>query len=125
MRCNLGNAFDNKAVIQKIVAFAAKRAALLGYPSHAAYVLEDETEKSPDAANEMLAKLAPAAVANARRELAEMQKLADAEHAGYKLAAWDWAYSAEKLRKAKYDFHESPTNQSGRAPRREREGREV
>src|SRR3546814_1406281 len=61
MRCNLGNAFDNKAVIQKIVAIAAKRAALLGYPSHAAYVLEDETAKSPDAANEMLAKLAPAA----------------------------------------------------------------
>src|SRR3546814_16051224 len=57
----------------------------------------------------MLAKLAPAAVANARRELAEMQKLADAEHAGYKLAAWDWAYYAEKLRKAKYDFDESQT----------------
>ncbi|HEY9546603.1 MAG TPA: M3 family metallopeptidase [Solimonas sp.] len=109
MRCNLGNAFDNKAVIQKIVAIAAKRAALLGYPSHAAYVLEGETAKSPDAANEMLAKLAPAAVANARRELAEMQKLADAEHAGYKLAAWDWAYYAEKLRKAKYDFDESQT----------------
>src|SRR3546814_14543118 len=89
MRCNLGNAFDNKAVIQKIVAIAAKRAALLGYPSHAAYVLEDETAKSPDAANEMLAKLAPAAVANARRELAEMQKVADAEHAGPRLADRD------------------------------------
>src|SRR3546814_11353643 len=89
MRCKLGNAFDARAVIQRIVAIAAKPAALLGSPSHAAYGLEDETAKARGAANEMLAKLAPAAVANARRELAEMQKLADAEHAGYKLAAWD------------------------------------
>src|SRR3546814_15309809 len=71
----------------------------------------DETAKSPDAANEMLAKLAPAAVANARRELAEMQKLADADHAGYKLAAWDWAYYPGKLSKATYDFDESQTKQ--------------
>src|SRR3546814_7850315 len=102
MRCNLGNAFDNKAVIQKIVAIAAKRAALLGYPSHAAYVLEDETAKSPDAANEMLAKLAPAAVANARRELAEMQKLRSEEHTSELQQLMRTSYASFGLKKKKY-----------------------
>ncbi|NGY04694.1 M3 family metallopeptidase [Solimonas terrae] len=106
-RCSHGSAFDNTGVIKQIVLLSAQRAALLGYPSHAAYVLEDETAKTPEAVNKMLAQLVPAAVANVHRDLAEMQKLADAEHAGYKLAAWDWAYYAEKLRKAKYDFDES------------------
>ena len=106
-RCNHGSPYDNTVVVKQIVALAAKRAALLGYPSHAAYVLEDETAKTPEAVNRMLGQLAPAAVANAKRDLAQMQKLADAEHAGFKLAAWDWAYYAEKLRKAQYDFDES------------------
>src|SRR3546814_18674929 len=55
----------------------------------------------------MLGDLAPAAVANARREAADMQKLIDAEKGGFKLASWDWAYYAEKVRKARYDFDES------------------
>ncbi|WP_028081854.1 M3 family metallopeptidase [Solimonas soli] len=110
-RGNNGNEFDNKAVIARIVALRAQRAALLGYPTHAAYVLEDETAKTPEAVNRMLGQLAPAAVGNARREATDMQKLIDAQKGGaenhFKLAAWDWAYYAEKVRKARYDFDES------------------
>jgi len=85
---------------------------MLGYPNHAAYILEDETAKSPKAVNDMLAKIAPAAVANARREAAEMQKIIDREQKAkkqksFKLAAWDWAYYAEKVRKEKYAFDEA------------------
>lgn len=107
MRGNNGNEFDNKAVVARIVELRAQRAALLGYPNHAAYVLADETAQTTEAVNGMLGRLAPAAVANARRELADMQKLVDAGKGGFPLAAWDWAYYAEKVRKARYDFDES------------------
>ncbi|NKF23671.1 M3 family metallopeptidase [Solimonas marina] len=102
-----GNAFDNRAIILQIVGLTARRAELLGYASHAAYVLDDETARTPAAVNAMLGQLAPAAVANARREMADMQQLVDAEGGTFELAAWDWAYYAEKLRKARYDFDES------------------
>ncbi|MGH8444313.1 MAG: M3 family metallopeptidase [Solimonas sp.] len=106
-RGNNGNDYDNKAVIARLTALRAQRAALLGYPNHAAYVLADETAQTPDAVNRMLGRLAPAAVANARREAADMQKLIDQQKGGFQLAAWDWAHYAEKVRMARYDFDES------------------
>lgn len=106
-RGNHGGDADNKPVIARIVLLRAQRAALLGYSDHASYVLEDETARTTAAVNKMLGQLAPAAVANARREAADMQKLIDAERGGFKLAPWDWSYYAEKLRKARYDFDES------------------
>ncbi|MGH7291152.1 MAG: M3 family metallopeptidase, partial [Myxococcota bacterium] len=90
-----------------LTALRAQRTALLGYPNHAAYVLADETAQTPDAVNRMLGRLAPAAVANARREAADMQKLIDQQKGGFQLAAWDWAHYAEKVRMARYDFDES------------------
>lgn len=102
-----GGEFDNRAVITKIAKLRAERAQLLGYPNHAAYSLEDQTAKTTDAVNRMLGDLAPAAVANARKEAADMQALIDADKGNFKLAAWDWAYYAEKVRAARYDFDES------------------
>lgn len=106
-RGSRGGEFDNREVLAKILKLRAERAQLLGYPNHAAFVLEDATAKTPEAVNAMLARLAPSAVANARREAAEMQALVDAEGGDFQLAAWDWAHYAEKVRKAKYDFDES------------------
>jgi len=57
--------------------------------------------------NKMLAQLGPPALANARREAADMQQIIDREHGGFQLAAWDWQLYAEKVRKARYDFDES------------------
>ena len=102
-----GGEFDNRSVLARIATIRAERAKLLGYPNHATYSLEDQTARTTDAVNKMLGDLAPAAVANARKEAADMQTLIDAEKGGFQLAAWDWAYYAEKVRKARYDFDES------------------
>jgi peptidyl-dipeptidase Dcp len=102
-----GNEFDNREIVLRVIQLRADRARLLGYPTHAAFVLEDETAKTTEAVNDMLGRLAPAAVANARREAADMQAIIDAEGGGFELAAWDWAFYAEKVRKAKYDFDDS------------------
>lgn len=102
-----GGEFDNRAVLARVAKVRAERAQLMGYPNHATYSLEDQTAKTTDAVNKMLGDLAPAAVANARKEAADMQKLIDAEKGGFQLAAWDWAYYAEKVRSARYDFDES------------------
>jgi len=106
-RANRGNESDNKTVLARIVKLRAERAAMLGYKTHADYVLEVETAKNTKAVNQLLAKLAPAAVANARREAADMQKLIDQQNGGFKLEPWDWAFYAEQVRKARYDFDES------------------
>lgn len=107
-----GGSDDNVAGVAEIVKLRAQRAALLGYPSHAAYVLEDETAGTPEAVNRMLGQLAPAAAANARKEAAAMQQVIDrqakASHAKpFKLQPWDWAFYAEQVRKSRYNFDES------------------
>jgi peptidyl-dipeptidase Dcp len=106
-RGSRGNAFDNTAVVSRIARLRAEEAKLLGYPNHATYVLEDETAKTTDAVNKMMAGMAPAAVANAKKEAADLQKVIDAEHGGFKLQPWDWAYYSEKVRSARYAFDES------------------
>ena len=111
-RGSRGNAYDNTALISRVMALRAEEAKMLGYPNYAAYSLENQTAKTPEAVNDMLGKLAPAAVANARREAADMQAVIDKEQAAkgqptFKLESWDWAYYAEKVRQAKYNFDES------------------
>jgi peptidyl-dipeptidase Dcp len=106
-RGSRGGEFDNRETAARIARLRAERAALLGFPNHAAYQLEEQTAGSVEAVNKLLAQLAPPALANARREAAEMQKLVDSENGGFALQSWDWAYYAEKLRKARYAFDES------------------
>jgi len=89
------------------VRLRAERARLLGYPIHAAYVLEDETAHDIGTVNRLLAQMATPAVANARREAAAMQDLIDAELGNFALEAADWEFYAEKVRKARYDFDEA------------------
>jgi peptidyl-dipeptidase Dcp len=111
-RNSRGNAYDNTAIVSKVMKLRAERAKMLGYPNYAAYSLANQTAKTPEAVNEMLGKLAPAAVANAKREAAELQAMIDKEQKAkgqpsFKLEPWDWAFYAEKVRKAKYDFDEA------------------
>jgi peptidyl-dipeptidase Dcp len=110
-RSNGGDA-DNNAIIAQMVKLRAERATLLGYPNHAAYQLEDESAATPTAVRDILTHLVPAALSSAEHDAAEMQKIIDAEAARnhtmpFKLQPWDWAYYAEALRKARYDFDES------------------
>ncbi len=106
-RGSRGGDYDNRAILTRVVRLRAERAQLLGYPNHAAYILENETALSTEAVNGRLADLTPPAVANARREAEDMQALIDAQGGDFQLAAWDWAYYTEKVRKARYDFDES------------------
>ncbi|HEX7081520.1 MAG TPA: M3 family metallopeptidase [Gammaproteobacteria bacterium] len=111
-RGSRGNEYDNRAIISETMKLRAERANLLGYPNYAAYVLADETAKTPEAVNEMLAQLAPAAVANAMREGEALQAVIDREQAAkgepsFELEPWDWAYYTEKVRQAEYDFDEA------------------
>jgi len=111
-RGSRGNKFDNTGIVSQMAKLRAEKAALLGYPTYAAYALEDQTAKTPEAVNDMLAKLAPAAVANAKREAADLQAMIDKEQKAkgqptFKLEPWDWAYYAEKVRQAKFNFDEA------------------
>ena len=103
-RGSKGGPYDNREIISRTMRLRAERAALLGFVNHAAYVLADETAETPDAVNRMLRQLAPAAVANARREAALLQARIDAENGGFQLAPWDWSYYSEKVRAEKYAF---------------------
>jgi peptidyl-dipeptidase Dcp len=101
------NEHDNRAIIARTAALRAERASLLGHPNHAAFVLEIETAGSVEAVNEMLGGIAPAAVANARREGADIQALIDAQGGDFKLEPWDWDFYAEQVRQARYQVDES------------------
>ena len=106
-RNSSGGEFDNREGVLRIVKLRAERAQLLGYANHAAYQLEDQTAKDVPTVNKLLAELGPAAVANARKEGADMQKMIDAEKGGFQVAAADWDFYAEKVRRARYAFDES------------------
>ena len=99
-----GGPYDNRAVVVQLAKLRAERAVLLGYPSHAAYQLEDQTAKNVETVNRLLAQLALPAVANARYEAANMQQLVDREHGGFKIDAADWSLYSEKVRKILYSF---------------------
>ena len=107
-----GGEFDNTALVSRIMTLRAEKAALMGQPNFAAYGLGNQTAKTPEAVNAMLGQLAPAAVANAQREAADLQAMIDAEQQaagqpGFQLQPWDWAFYSEKVRQAKYNFDES------------------
>ncbi|MDT0157464.1 M3 family metallopeptidase [Microbacterium sp. ARD32] len=104
-RGSRGNANDNGSVLTEIVRLRAERAALLGYPSHAAYVTADETAGSPEAVERMLRDLAAPAARNAAREAEALQEIIDAtETEPFALQAHDWAFYTEKVRQARYDI---------------------
>lgn len=111
-RGSRGNQWDNTALVSRIMNLRLARAKLLGFPDYASFVLADETAGTPKAVNDMLGRLAPAAVRNAKREAADLQAMIDKEQAAagkptFKLEPWDWAYYSEKVRQAKYAFDES------------------
>ena len=107
-RGSSGNEYDTRGIFADTLRLRSERAQLLGYKTHAAYVLDDETAGTVEAVNDMLGRLGPRAVANARREADDLQALIDeTESEPFELASSDWLYYTEKLRKARYDLDES------------------
>ncbi|MCA9213494.1 MAG: M3 family metallopeptidase [Planctomycetales bacterium] len=103
-RADNGDARDNNAVISEILQLRAKRAKLLGYETHAHWRLEPQMAKTPEATMDLMMKVWPKAVARVKEEVADMQKVADAEGANITIEPWDYRYYAEKVRKEKYDL---------------------
>jgi peptidyl-dipeptidase Dcp len=110
-RRGIGGDTDNTAIVAQIVQLRAKLALLFGDANYATYALKEETAGAPQAVNAMLAQIAPAAIANAQREAADIQHEIDrdAHHhhrAPFELEPWDWAYYAERVRRARFSFSE-------------------
>jgi peptidyl-dipeptidase Dcp len=106
-RAEHGDANDTRDTIARLAQVRAQRAALLGFPNYAAWVLQDQMAKTPEAALKFMSDLVPLATAKAHAEQQELQAAVDAEHAGFTLAAWDWEHYAEKVRRQKYDLDEA------------------
>ncbi len=97
---------DNKAILSKMAALRVEKARLLGYATHADFVLEENMAKNPGHVIDLLNRLWKPALSMAKREMQEMQVMIDAEGGNFRLQPWDWWYYAEKIKKAKYDLDE-------------------
>jgi len=100
------NANDNKDIVKKIVELRINRAKLLGSNNHAEFVLANNMAKNPQNVYDLLNRLWTPTIAMAKNDAVELQAMIDAEGGDFKLAAWDWRFYAEKLRKQKYDLDE-------------------
>ena len=107
MRGDNNNETDNKEIAAQIAKLRAERAEIMGYKSHAHFVLDDNMLKTPEEVYDLLTKLWDPAVKRAKIEIADMQAVADAEGQTFEVAAWDWWHYSEKVRKEKYNLDES------------------
>lgn len=106
-RGDKGNPNDNNAAIVEILALREEAARLLGYPSFAAYRLEDSMAKTPEAARSLLERVWKPARAQALADRDALQALIAEEGGNFTLASWDWRYYAEKLRQIRADFDDA------------------
>lgn len=106
-RAERGDANDTRDTIARIAQVRAQRAQLLGYSSHAAWKLEDQMAKTPEAALKFMDALVPVATAKAASEQKEIQQVIDAQNGGFQVEPWDWDFYSEQVRKAKYDLDEA------------------
>jgi peptidyl-dipeptidase Dcp len=103
-RAERGGDTDTRDTIAQIAKLRAEKAKLLGFPNFAAWEIDDQMAKTPEAALRFLDALVPAATANANAEANDIQAVIEAQHGGFKLAPYDWDFYAEQVRKAKYDL---------------------
>ncbi|TWX73385.1 M3 family metallopeptidase [Colwellia sp. C1TZA3] len=109
LRGNNDNANNNQAIASEIASLRYQKAQLLGYKTHAHFVLENATAKTPENVFELLNKVWPAALERAKEETADIQKMIDAQGDDFTVAAWDWWYYAEKIRKQRFDIDAAET----------------
>jgi len=103
-----GGANDTTKIASRLAQLRAQRAKLLGYPTFAAFNLDDEMAKVPDNAIKLMTDMVPASTARARGEADRMQQMIGSE---FKLQPWDWQYYAEEVRKKDYDVDETQVKQ--------------
>lgn len=98
---------DTRSTISRIAQIRVIQANLLGFPNYASWRLKDQMAKTPDAVENFLNRLIPAATAKALNDAKELQQVIDRENGGFKLEAYDWEYYAEKVRKEKYNLDDN------------------
>ncbi len=106
-RAERGDANDTRDTIAHLAQLRARKAKLLGFPSFAAWKLEDQMAKTPEAALKFMDAIVPAATAKAASEAADIQAVIDSQKGGFKVQAYDWNFYAEQVRKAKYDIDDA------------------
>ena len=106
MRANNGNDKDNKSLAIKIANLRGEKARLLGYATHADYVLEKSMAKNPETANKLLNDLWIPALNMANKEAADIQKMMQKEGINEPVQPYDWRYYTEKIRKERFDLDE-------------------
>jgi peptidyl-dipeptidase Dcp len=105
-RGNNDNENDNKVVINQFVNLRLQKANIMGFESWSAYVLDNTMAKKPENVYNLLQKVFNPAIARAKEEVADMQKMVDSEGGKFKIESWDWWYYAEKVRSEKYALDE-------------------
>ena len=98
---------DNRPLVQRMIEIRAERAKLLGFDNWAAYSLQPQMAKTPEAALAILTTMVPDVVANTQLEQADIEAKIKAEGGDFAVQPWDWEYYAEKVRKAKFDVDEN------------------
>ncbi|HGM5489281.1 TPA: peptidyl-dipeptidase Dcp [Serratia fonticola] len=106
-RAEKNDANDTRQTLARLAKVRAEQAKLLGFPNYAAWKLQNQMAKTPDAALAFMRDIVPAATGRAEREAKDIQAMIDQQKGGFKLAAWDWQFYAEQVRKEKYDLDES------------------
>ena len=107
MRGDNANETDNNDIAAQMAKLRAERANIMGYETHADFILEENMLKTPDEVYDLLIQLWKPALKRAKAEVADMQAVADSEGKDFKIAAWDWWHYSEKVRKDKYDLDEA------------------
>jgi peptidyl-dipeptidase Dcp len=102
-----GNANDNNAIIVEILSLREESANLLGFPTFAAYRLEDSMAKTPEAVRGLLERVWKPARARVLADRDALQGLISEEGGNFALAPWDWRHYAEKLRQRRANFDDA------------------
>jgi peptidyl-dipeptidase Dcp len=105
-RAERGGANDTRDTIARLAQLRAQKAKLLGFSNYAAWRLEDQMAKNPEAALKFMDALVPGSTAKAEAEAKDIQAVIDAQKGGFQLQPWDWNFYAEQVRKARYDLDE-------------------
>jgi len=106
-RAERGGANDTRDIVARLAELRAQKAHLLGFPNYAAWKLEDQMAKTPEAAIKFMDALVPGSTGKAREEAHDIQALIDAQKGGFQLQPWDWNFYSDQVRKAKFDLDES------------------
>ena len=106
-RAERGGPNDTRDTIARMAQVRAQKAKLLGFPNYAAWKLEDQMAKTPEAAVKFMDALVPGSTAKAATEAKDIQDLIDAQKGGFTLQPWDWDFYAEQVRKARYDLDDA------------------